>query len=121
MPYSKKFYFFIFLFFIIFSTNFIFCDEKQKDTINEIEIDDTIKIRALNNSAFKFRHRHSEKALEYAEKALELSKKIDFEKGKMIAYKNIAHIYKHQSLFQPSGRYHRFYRCQRHLAGPRRG
>ncbi len=104
MPYFKKKFFFIFLSFIIFSTNFIFCIEKQKDTINEI--DDTVRVRALNNSAFKFRHRHSEKALEYAEKALKLSKEIDFEKGKMIAYKNIAHIYKHQSLFQQAENYY---------------
>ena len=71
-------------------------DEKKIESLllklSEIKID-TVRINTLNNLAFYYRYISIEKAQEYANKALNYSKKINFEEGISQAYSNLGMCY----------------------------
>jgi tetratricopeptide (TPR) repeat protein len=65
--------------------------------IKKIEIaeEDTNKVKMLSHLSLIYTRINADKGLNYAEQALELSKKISWENGKALAYKSLGENYRH--------------------------
>ncbi len=84
-------YFFLFLAFFISSKAFS-QNKKILDSLNNVCKNakyDTTKVLAMTSIAYEYRNNKADTCIYIAEKALEISKKLNFEKGKANAYYNI--------------------------------
>lgn len=98
---------FLFIFSIILFTTFngMSQDKRIVDSLEKFvktAPEDTIKARALGQIALFYSERQPDKALEYGEKALTLSEKLDFKIGVGIAYNHIGMAYRTKGEFAKS-------------------
>jgi len=56
--------------------------DSLENVLNRLGSEDTVKVNLLNKLALTIFTKHAEKALDYANKAAELSDKLNFKKGK---------------------------------------
>lgn len=69
-------------------------------------IDDTNRVDALNEIAWKIRRSYPDSALIFANEALNISKKIRYETGLAISHKTIGSIYKDKGKYEESKNYY---------------
>ncbi|MCK5169417.1 MAG: tetratricopeptide repeat protein, partial [Bacteroidales bacterium] len=93
---KKNFLFLIFIFVILhYSNNDLFSQKSITDSLY-IELqkvkEDTNKVNILINLSFELQHSYPDSAVNYAEKGLNLAKKLNYKKGEAYLFNNMGNI-----------------------------
>ncbi|MCI4442203.1 MAG: tetratricopeptide repeat protein, partial [Lentimicrobium sp.] len=89
----------IIVFLIVISPIILFAQKSGQVLIDSLLVDlpkmkeDTLKVALLNHLSFAYTDFEPETGIKYAQKSLALSKKLEWQEGMAIAYKNLGQIY----------------------------
>ncbi len=104
-----------YLYFLLFTTSLGFSQKKEgKPLIDSLHIElnkaknDSIKIFLMNRLSFQYKDLNSNLCLDYAQKALAISKKINYKNGILSSYNNLSIYYTIKSEYDKALQYYNF-------------